>query len=376
MKNLPTKLQKQLDRINLGAKGIKLRARSQAKGGFKIFTDVHTNGKRKTTKTDFILSGLPEYSEVDNRTMMELSLLIRDKQRLIVENRYKKSTDANSDVIALRWFENYASQKGSNSTENMVTNHLKVFFQNTNNLDLLFSEVNYNICNLFSEFLKKLPLKHNTVHIYFSRFKFMLNEAVKQNIISSNPANKIKTNLEDTNPDYLTQEEIIKLIKAPTKFLELKNAVLFSCFSGLRSSDIKKLEFTMIKDNILSIVQTKTKSLVRIPINNNMRIILDDQKSRHNTNRVFHLKAPTTVNYQLKILLQNAGILTEGRKLTFHSTRHTAGLIMYDNDVPLQVISKVMGHKSLTTTMIYQNIKDKQINEAMQSIPDFFTGKN
>ena len=63
--------------------------------------------------------------------------------------------------------------------------------------------------------------------------------------------------------------------------------------------------------------------------------------------------------------------LSQNRKLSFHSARHSFAMMLLDAGNPIQTISNALGHKSIETTMIYQRMKDKHLKEAIETLPTF-----
>ncbi len=139
----------------------------------------------------------------------------------------------------------------------------------------------------FKKFLlNNTNISPNTAKHYFVILKRVLNDAVKNKIIQSSPAfysSNVKT--KDTKIDFLTFHEIKKLFETKYRFKypDVKRAFLFSCYTGLRFSDIKQLKWKHIKSDNVEILQQKTSEYLYIPLSHSAIGILSP-----NTN-IMHL---------------------------------------------------------------------------------------
>ncbi len=145
---------------------------------------------------------------------------------------------------------------------------------------------------------------------------------------------------------------------------------LFSCFTGLRYQDINDLRFKDIqisKDQdgnevkIISIIQHKTKEEVRIPIISQAEeLIADDGIDQH---PVFRVLTNQKTNSHLKCIVKIAEL---NRDLTFHESRHTFATICLEKSIPVEVVSKLLGHRDIKTTQEYLKVMDRLKIESMR----------
>src|SRR5690606_23325104 len=168
------------------------------------------------------------------------------------------------------------------------------------------------------------------------------------------------------------------LMHSPSKsYYELvKDLFVFSCFTGLSYIDIKQLKNTNIQsffdghDWIISRRQksdvTSNVRLMEIP----KRII---EKYKNTTRNDFIFPVPTNkvCNSYIDKLIQELGIVTE-QKVTFHTARHTFGTMFLTEGVPLESLSKMMGHKNISTTQIYAKITSQKISKDMDLVSPKF----
>ena len=170
-------------------------------------------------------------------------------------------------------------------------------------------------------------------------------------------------------PDYLELEELNKLVKTECPSEQLKNAALFCALTGLRFSDVKKLEWNhLIKDSKgnYSIKYTikKTKSNEILPIGKQAYDLLGEPKEE---GIIFEgLKNNSPTNLKLEVWTLRAGI---NKKVTFHTFRHTyATLQLSEGKTDIYTVSKLLGHKNLATTQIYAKVIDQSKRDASDKI--------
>jgi len=146
----------------------------------------------------------------------------------------------------------------------------------------------------------------------------------------------------------------------------IQKAFTFSCFTGLRISDIQKLKWSEVKDGQVMFRQKKSeKEVVRVPINSTAQAILDslDRKSE----KVFEgLPCKTRINVCLKKLATQVGI---EKDIHFHVARHTFGTLNISNGNDLYVTQKLMGHGSSRMTERYAKVTDQRRAEAISNLP-------
>jgi hypothetical protein len=146
---------------------------------------------------------------------------------------------------------------------------------------LKFKHIDRSFCKSFASYLEK-NLSPNTANAYFGKFKQLLYKAVDDRIFEINPVvsgSRITISKKPTNREYLNFEEIKKVYYTDFHLPQLKHAFIFSCFTGLRFIDVKRLKFENIVDSKLSFVQSKTDEPVRIQLHPIVKEIIENQKS-------------------------------------------------------------------------------------------------
>jgi len=244
--------------------------------------------------------------------------------------------------------------------------------------EIPITSVDYNFLNQFDMFLKaKYGVHQNTAWNYHKHLKRVMNLAISMGHLQKSPYNQFKTKLEQANRDFLTKDELHRL---ETKNIEIdrlalvRDIFIFACYTGLAYSDISKLSPNHIQkrddgNQWIIINRTKTKSQCIIPIYPNAIEILEryaDYPEPLLKGRVLPVASNQKLNSYLKELATICGI---NKNLTMHMARHTfATTVTLSNGVPIETVSKVLGHKSLKITQIYARVLENKISEDMMAI--------
>lgn len=279
-----------------------------------------------------------------------------------------------------------AKEKRSQSTYNKyitVYNHLCEFIKERyHREDMAFRELTSDFIREFDFFLRyDKQCAHNTVWVYTMPVISMAELAIKKGLIRDNPFEDYEISMEETDRGYILKDDVEKLMKCKPehkRYELVKDIFIFSCFTGLSYVDIKKMKQSNIQsffDGHQWIISRRQKSdiasnvrLMEIP----KRII---EKYQGVTRNEFIFPVPTnaTCNAHVKKLIEKAEIITE-QKVTFHTARHTFGTMFLTEGVPLESLSKMMGHKNISTTQIYAKITSQKISKDMDLVSPKFAG--
>lgn len=235
---------------------------------------------------------------------------------------------------------------------------------------LKFADLSEKLCNEFKAFLldPKTSLAKNTAKIYFDRFKTILKAAYKEGYLLSDLSTKIQgLGTEETARQYLTLEEVQLLVNTPCSNEAFKRMALFSVLTGMRWSDIVKLQWKEVHNTSegysIHFRQKKTKGVEELPITDEAYLLLGSMENENGN--VFETIPKTTAVDILKRWVNAAGLT---KHITFHSFRHTFAFLQLSEGVDIYRVSKLLGHRELSTTQIYAKVDTKSKREAVNKI--------
>jgi site-specific recombinase XerD len=241
--------------------------------------------------------------------------------------------------------------------------------------DYPVESIDYKFLDSFDVYLKKdFKVHQNTAWNYHKHLRRVLNLAVAMDYITKNPYNKYKVDLKETHREFLTSEELLSIEKKEIQIERLsavRDIFVFACYTGLSYSDISKLSKQHLQKGIdknewIIIDRSKTNNRCRIPILPKAKEILEKYKNYpKNHNKGFLL--PVLTNQKMNSYLKELGdICNINKSITMHMARHTfATSVTLANGVPIETVSKVLGHTSLKTTQIYAKVLDHKISDDM-----------
>lgn len=214
-------------------------------------------------------------------------------------------------------------------------------------------------------------LSSSTALSYFNRVPAALTTAYERRVIERNPANLARPiRAESTMREFLTLNEVKRLMETKCDQPILKNAFLFCVLTGLWWSDIAHLTWEEVKGSdadgwYLHFKQRKTKQFHVLPITQQAKELLGDRKAPDLL--VFRLlKYSSKTTIQLWRWAIAAGI---SKKITFHSARHTHATLLLSHGVDIYTVSRLLGHKHIVSTERYAHITDKKKVEAINKLP-------
>lgn len=244
---------------------------------------------------------------------------------------------------------------------------------------IIIKEIDSMFCHTFAEYLiNEKKLKISSATTYLQKLHAVLQEAVYLNYIPSNPMPPIARLLPKhikIERACLTVEEIQKMEKTECRHELTKLAFLFSCYTGLRLSDIETLKWENIQKHnsfyMLIKIQVKTNNEVRIPLSKQAIDIIKyiKESNLHKGDIIFPLHSRTTIYSDLRKWAKDAKI---NKHITFHVSRVSFVTISISAGINLYVISKFCGHKDIKTTQIYARMIDKTYIVAIKDFENIF----
>ena len=216
---------------------------------------------------------------------------------------------------------------------------------------------------------------NNTAVKYIKNFGKIIRICIANGWIDKNPFANFKSKVKEVERVFLVEEELEVMANKEIKFERLalvRDIFLFSCYTGLAYIDVKQLSSLNINIGIdgfkwifTNRQKTDTKSNIPLlPMAEEIITKYKDHPQCINQGKLLPILSNQKMNAYLKELADMCGIQKE---LTFHIARHTfATSVTLTNGVPIESVSKMLGHKNLRTTQHYAKILDKKVSEDMQ----------
>jgi site-specific recombinase XerD len=241
--------------------------------------------------------------------------------------------------------------------------------------DIHIRQLNFEFvtqCELYYKSVRKCS--HNTTIKYISILKMIVLYCVANQWLENDPFALFGMTKEEVHPTFLTKQEIQLIAEKEIKIERIsrvRDVYIFCCFTGLAYADVKKLNRTELSvgvDNELWIFtdRFKTKIKSRIPLLPvSLAIIKKYQEDPAciNNNKVLPVLSNQKYNSYLKEIADICGIT---KVLTTHTARHTFGTtVTLSNGVPIESVSKMLGHKKISTTQHYARVLDIKVGQDM-----------
>lgn len=275
----------------------------------------------------------------------------------------------------------WGTMKNYMTTQNYVKLFLK---QKLRTSDMLLTHLSYKFLVDFESYLRKYtPLDHhsamgnNTVMKHIERLRKMINVAIKNEWLERDPFAKFQAKFIRNDREFLSEQELARIEGKDFKVVRLqwaKDLFVFSCYTGLAYCDVMQLTPNNISIGIdgdywIITSRKKTNQPVRVPLLPKAREIVDKYKLHPRalpTGTVF----PNLSNQKLNAYLKEiADFCDIDKSLTFHLARHTfATTVTLTNGVPIETVSKMLGHSSIKTTQIYAKVVEKKVSEDMAQL--------
>lgn len=223
---------------------------------------------------------------------------------------------------------------------------------------------------------------NNTAVKYLKNFNKIIKLCLANDWLDKNPFANYKSKVKEVERVYLTEAEIQSIIEKDFKTERLslvRDIFLFSCFTGLAYIDVKNLTKSHISFGIdgekwIFTHRQKTESASKIPILPVTQMIIDKYEIHPqciNEDKLLPILSNQKMNAYLKEI---AGVCEIEKELTFHIARHTfATTVTLTNGVPIESVSKMLGHKNLRTTQHCAKVLDRKVSEDMKILKDKFS---
>jgi len=342
---------------------VTLRKKKLKDGRYSFYLDIYNQGSRK-----YEFLGIQTSKDMlHNKELLKIAQQVRNKTELELQsNNYNLIPEFKKRTSLKGYYKKIADKKGKKSLEAVSYKHLDNFIKK----DVTFQEVDEVWLEKYKEYLLT-KVSQNSASFYFRIMKSIFNQAKRDKIILNNPAENVSHfSYKRPKIDFLNQSEIELLATSVCKSPEIKRAFLFSCFTGLRYSDIKALKWESVKDNRLEFKQKKTKESLYLPLSETaLKLLANGNDNVHHLPNQLVFEMPGTV-YTNRILKEWFDAVGIKKNAHYHVSRHTFATLSLTQGVDLYTVSKLLGHKNIKDTQIYGQIIDKTKEEAINSLPN------
>ena len=337
--------------------------------GYSLYLEIRRKGFRRTVDMkNIVISGQITKLSIDKAILSNVHTIQK-----IYDDRFQES--GNLEFLSnvrkkeddfFNYMEEIISKQKKNTAKSWknTLSHLKKY---TGKQHLKFSDIDKLFCKRFVEYLKKC-VSNNSAYSYLSKLKQALYEAVDDEIIDKNPAQRISVKRTTTNREFLTLEELEKVNNTHCEDKHLKNAFIFSCYTGIRFVDISKLTFSNIHKDVLIFIQTKTGEPLKIKLHDYAIEIIAQQSKllKKSMGIVFDLPSYEVCRRRFNKFIQKVEL---EKKITFHCGRHTFATLCITYDIDLYTVKDLLGQKDIKHTQVYAKIINKKKDEAIAKLP-------
>jgi len=340
-----------------------------------LYLDYYDRGKRRIENLNLYLTG----NRKQDKLTWQLAEDIAAKRRLEFvqgEHDFPAPTKQKQDFIT--YCRDQAKRKRSPNTRLVWGNAIRHLERFTGG-PVSFDRLTESFMSAFRDYLLKELKKSNSALVYLARIKTALHQAVRDRILVRNPAQNVTIKKQKTGRIFLTLDELNQLQETECTNQAIKDGFLFSAFSGLRYSDVRALTWDKVRkagpNYSIEFTQAKTEEPEYMPLSRQAAQIVKRQKGSEysvnvtgdiNPNAVFKLPAQQTIDKAIKRWVKRSGMV---KRVSFHTARHSFATLGLTHGVDIYTMSKLLGHRDLSTTEIYAKIVDEKKREAVAMLP-------
>lgn len=376
----------ELKRNSKSKEPVRIRFKKLANGSVSVYLAINVNGRRTYDYLKlYLVPETDQAAKLQNKQTMEAVYAIKAQRILQITNGaagIKK--DLRNKMRLVDWLKIYQDRqvnKGKRGAKRWVRTMIFVIEGYDGGKYATLADIDHQWLTDFMIYLmndyvtyKKTKLTNGTVDNYLRCLKAAFNVAVEEGIMPTNPMLALdRSHLKGTTyeREFLSVEEVKKLIDTPCRRPDIKGAFLFSCFCGLRISDVRSLQWKHVVTaggkTYLKITQFKTRRPLSIPLS---RQALRWMPERGNAEEDEYIFPPLSKNMTvLDDWAKEAGI---NKHVTFHVSRHTFATMELTMGADIYTTSKLLGHTSVATTQIYAKVINSKKEEAVSLLDSAF----
>lgn len=366
---------------------IRIRFKAIANGNKSIYLDCYHNGKRSYEFLKlYLIPETTEAAKAQNANTLQAANAIKAQRMIELANNQAgiKANTQLSKMLLVDWMQVYQKSlirdgktygAAINNTIRMINEYRK---------GVLLKDADKPFCIGFIDYMRNKyrmsngkPLSAVTIANNTRALSCALNKAVRDGIISQNPLHTLsaseKPQIPQSKREFLSIEEVKALINTDCALPIIKQAFLFSCFCGLRISDVEALTWGMIsKDKgeyVCNIVMKKTREQLYLPLSKEAVKWMPERGNAKDTDNIFALPSDSCVYKYLQQWVKAAGIT---KHVSFHVSRHTFATMMISLGSDLYTVSKLLGHTNIKVTEVYAKLVNEKKFEAVNLVNNVF----
>ena len=359
--------------------------------------DTHRNRARGNSQKSRMLNS---YLDETYTFLFECYRELKTERKLItadaVKARYFGDDDDNRTIMDIISYHNedmegklkWGTQKNYFTTQRYVSKFLKKSYKAT---DKYLHELDYDFIIKFEKYLRgyvpedhQKPMGNNTVMKHIERFRKLIHLSQKLGWIERDPFINFKSSFIKKERGFLSLDELQEIENKQltiARLRQVRDLFIFSCYTSLSYIDVIHLT----EDNICIGIdgelwiyyrREKTTKPIRIPLLPKALTIIEKYKDNQKAvsqGRLFPKISNQKLNSYLKEIADVCGIK---KNLTFHIARHTfTTTVTLSNGMPIETVSKLLGHSKISTTQIYAKVIERKVSEDMQRLRAQFSNQ-
>ncbi len=367
---------------------IKLRFKELANGNKSIYLDIYVNGKRTYEFLKmYIVPEVNQTARVQNQNTLQAANAIKTQKLQDLYNGEAGISKGRSKMLLMDWMAKYkADQAQKGKKDDRQINFTIKLLTDYRGTKVRLQDVDKDYCLGYLDYIQHVyinprngkHLKAVTAQNYYRVLNCALNAAIRAEVITQNPFSKIsstdKIKVPESPREYLTINEVKKLIATDCPRAEIKQAFLFSCYCGLRISDIETLKWKDVCNDggqyRIEKIMIKTGQPLYLPLSTQALKYMPVRGNKDAEEYVFSLPNGSVIRN--KVVQEWAKTAQITKHVTFHVARHTFATMMLTAGADLYTTSKLLGHTDVQTTQIYAKIVNQKKDEAVNLLNKLF----
>jgi site-specific recombinase XerD len=261
--------------------------------------------------------------------------------------------------------------------------HLGNFIQVQYNCnDVYLNELDHAFITRFEQYLKTIiSCQHNSAMKHVKALKKIVNMALANDYIKKDPFANYTISIKEVKRDCLTQAELDQIASKEINIERLdviRDLFLFQCYTGLAFADLAALTPEHVQIGVdrykwLFVERTKTNTDCRIPLFPITEEIINKYKD-HPERIIKNRLLPVPSNQKMNAYLKELGVICGITKnIHTHLARHTyATTVTLGNNIPIETVSKLLGHKKIQTTQIYAKVLETKVSKDMEGLRELY----